>query len=135
MIVVDTNIIVHFILNGTEKNIVTEVHKKTPIWLAPRLWQTEFLSVLSVYLRKDILQFEDILNAQFKAKQMMSSFSLEVEPIEVLELINTSSCSSYDCEFVALAKDLEVPLLTFDKKILAEFPETAIHPKDFVTEE
>lgn len=64
----------------------------------------------------------------------MSSFSLVVEPIEVLELIKTSSCSAYDCEFVALAKDLEVPLLTFDKKILSEFPEVAIHPKNFIAE-
>lgn len=134
MIVVDTNILVHFFLNGTEKNIVTELHKKTPLWLAPRLWQTEFLSVLGVYLRKEILSFEDILNAQFKAKQLMSTFSLDVEPIEVLELIKTSSCSAYDCEFVALAKDLEVPLLTFDKKILSEFPEIAIHPKNFIAE-
>jgi predicted nucleic acid-binding protein len=29
---------------------------------------------------------------------------------------------NYDCEFVALAQHLDVPLVTADKKILREFP-------------
>jgi predicted nucleic acid-binding protein len=32
---------------------------------------------------------------------------------------------AYDCEFVALAQYLNVPLVTADKKILREFPEVA----------
>ncbi len=32
---------------------------------------------------------------------------------------------SNDCEFVVLAQDLDVPLVTTDKKALAAFPETA----------
>jgi len=33
--------------------------------------------------------------------------------------------SSYDCEFVSLAKEAGLPLITEDKKILREFPEIA----------
>jgi predicted nucleic acid-binding protein len=32
---------------------------------------------------------------------------------------------NYDCEFVALAQHLDVPLVTADKKILREFPAIA----------
>jgi hypothetical protein len=39
--------------------------------------------------------------------------------------------SSYDCEFVALAVDLGVKLVTFDMKLCNEFSDIAIHPKDF----
>jgi hypothetical protein len=47
----------------------------------------------------------------------------------------SSKCSAYDCEFVALAQDLSVPLVTSDQKILTAFPETAVSPDDFLVEE
>jgi predicted nucleic acid-binding protein len=39
-----------------------------------------------------------------------------------MQLVNSSSCSAYDCEFVALAQYLDIPLITEDKKILRDFP-------------
>jgi predicted nucleic acid-binding protein len=36
-----------------------------------------------------------------------------------------SKCSAYDCEFVALAQGLKVPLITTDRKLVREFPRTA----------
>jgi predicted nucleic acid-binding protein len=49
----------------------------------------------------------------------------------VLELASRSGCSAYDCEFVALAQDLEVPLVTNDRQILKAFPTIAISPSAF----
>jgi hypothetical protein len=43
-----------------------------------------------------------------------------------LNLVRKSPCSAYDCEFVALAEDLEIPLLTTDRKILSAFPSVAV---------
>jgi predicted nucleic acid-binding protein len=39
----------------------------------------------------------------------------------VLQLVSTSRCSAYDCEFVAVAEQLAVPLVTEDLTILAAF--------------
>ncbi len=50
----------------------------------------------------------------------------------IMTLMAESTCSACDCEFVALASEFDVQLVTFDKKFIAEFPATAIHPKDFV---
>jgi predicted nucleic acid-binding protein len=50
----------------------------------------------------------------------------------VLDLINASSCSAYDCEFVSLAKQFDCQLITQDKKILAEFPHHASQLKDYI---
>jgi hypothetical protein len=36
--------------------------------------------------------------------------------------------SSYDAEYVVLAKDLNCRLLTFDRKLLQLFPEVALKP-------
>ena len=51
----------------------------------------------------------------------------------MLNLVASSSCSAYDCEFVALAHELNVPLVTFDKKILAEFKDTAVSSHQFLS--
>ena len=52
----------------------------------------------------------------------------------VLDLAAASSCSAYDCEFVALAQDLGVRLVTVDKQVLKEFPTVAIALGEFVAE-
>jgi len=45
-----------------------------------------------------------------------------------------SNRSAYDCEFVALALDLGLKLITADEPIVREFPSVAIHVRDFVAE-
>ncbi len=47
---------------------------------------------------------------------------------EILCLAVNSGCSAYDCEFVALAQKLNIPLLTFDCLLLRSFPTTALTP-------
>jgi hypothetical protein len=43
-----------------------------------------------------------------------------------------SNCSSYDCEFVALAHQLNTKFITQDKPLLTTFPATAISIDDFL---
>ena len=50
----------------------------------------------------------------------------------IFQLVETSKCSAYDLEFVALATDRNLQFVTFDKQVLREFPEIAVHPADFV---
>ncbi len=52
---------------------------------------------------------------------------------QVLDLVAASTCSAYDCEFVALALDLGVPLVTVDQQVLRQFPTTAESLDDFVS--
>lgn len=49
-----------------------------------------------------------------------------VPSVSVLSLADSNSCSAYDCEFVALAKQLSVKLLTEDNKILSQFPDLTV---------
>lgn len=52
----------------------------------------------------------------------------------VLNLASMSGCSAYGCEFVALAEDLGLTLVSFDKKVLRAFPSIAVSPVDFVSD-
>ena len=131
MIVVDTNVIASMWVPNDLDEWVYKVLKKDDDWVSPLLWRSEFRNVLSIYLRKDILEFSVVLQATEEAEQLMDANEFEVNSTQVMSFVLDSSCSAYDCEFVALADDLDVPLVTFDKKILREFPNIAIHPKEF----
>ncbi|MEX0610043.1 MAG: type II toxin-antitoxin system VapC family toxin [Balneolaceae bacterium] len=133
MIVVDTNVIASMWVPNDMDEWVYKVLKKDDDWVAPLLWRSEFRNVLSIYLRKGILELSVVLQAIEEAEQLMDANEFEVNSTQVMSLVSDSSCSAYDCEFVALADDLNVPLVTFDKKILREFPNIAIKPKEFVS--
>ncbi|MBA3646604.1 MAG: type II toxin-antitoxin system VapC family toxin [Gemmatimonadaceae bacterium] len=50
----------------------------------------------------------------------------------ILRLAEHSGLSAYDCEFVAVAKGLGVPLITNDRKLCRSFPDTAVSPAEFL---
>jgi predicted nucleic acid-binding protein len=43
-----------------------------------------------------------------------------------LSAAEQNGLSSYDCEFIALAQRLSIPLVTTDKKLLRAFPSIAL---------
>jgi predicted nucleic acid-binding protein len=131
MIVVDTNVIAGMWVPNNMEEWVYKVLKKDDDWIAPLLWRSEFRNVLSIYLRRNILELPFVLQATEEAEQLMHANEFEVNSTQVISLVSDSSCSAYDCEFIALADDLNVPLVTFDKKIIREFPDIAISPKKF----
>lgn len=56
-----------------------------------------------------------------------------VESIDILRLAASTGCSFYDAEFIVLAQELNIPLLTMDSRILKTFPKTAVSLNLFVS--
>jgi len=67
------------------------------------------------------------------AEMFMQGREFEVPSVQVLRLAAESNCSAYDCEFVALAQDLGLPLVTSDRQILTEFPRVALSFEQFLS--
>jgi len=132
MIVVDTNIIAYLWIPGSHTSQVEGVLQKDRDWAAPLLWRSEFRNVLAGYLRRKQIELNIALQIMDEAERQLSGKEYSISSINVLTLVNKSGCSAYDCEFVALAKDLGVPLVTTDKKILSGFPTIAITAEQFV---
>ncbi len=132
MIVVDTNIISYFYLNSDYSQIAEETFRKDHIWSAPLLWKSEFRNVLTFYIRKKIITLSEAIEIFECAEELLKENEYEINSIQVLSLSHSSGCSAYDCEFVNLAKDLNVLLVTQDKKVLRNFPETAISMSQFL---
>ena len=56
----------------------------------------------------------------------------EVPSQDILQLVNESPRSAYDCEFVALAKHFNTKLVTSDKNIIKSFPAIALTPEQAI---
>lgn len=126
MIVVDTNVIAYLYIPTVFTQNAEELLVRDSEWVAPVLWRSELRNVLALYLRKELLDFDEAFAIQTEAEALLSDREYEVNSFDVLHLASGSSCSAYDCEFVSLAKHLSAPLVTTDKKILAAFPSIAI---------
>ena len=131
MIVVDSNVIAYFYLQGDHTAAADALFSADPEWSSPILWRSEFRSIVTGYLRRGQLTFEQAVALQREAEELLSGREFEVDSLAVLELANSNDCSSYDCEFVALARQLGTKLATMDREILRAFPHTAVALSDF----
>ena len=126
MIVVDTNIIAYLYLESGRSAQVERLLEKDTRWSAPLLWRSEFRNVLALYIRQKYLTLEEAQEIIREGLKLMKGREYEIASFQVMELVASSECSAYDCEFVALAEDLGIPLVTVDKKIRKEFPQIAV---------
>ena len=132
MIVVDTNILVYFFVLGPHTDTVSQVRAADSDWHAPLLWQSEFRNAMTGYMRRGETTLVHAVSTIRRATSVMDGHGHEVDSADVMQLVSQSSCSSYDCEFVALAEELNVSLVTSDRRILRDFPRVAVTPAEFV---
>jgi len=132
LIVVDTNVIASVYIDSGNGGMVEALMTKDQEWFAPYLWRSELRNVLAIYCRQSLLNpVQATLIARKAAAHMCNRERWPVSE-RVLHLAHSSGCTAYDCEFVSVAYDLHLPLVTFDKKVLKQFPSIAISPVDFI---
>jgi len=125
LIVVDTNILAYLLLLGPKTEQAEILRRQERQWAAPQLWRSEFRNVLTGYLRRERLPLARAVAVMEEAELIMAPHEENVGSEPVLQLVSSSRCSAYACEFVAAAQQLGVPLVTEDRAILAAFPEVA----------
>ena len=132
MIVADNTLISYFTIEGEFTEEAVRVRKKEPAWAAPLLWRSEFANVLWMYVRQEEFGLNLALEHLETAEELIGERTYQVASPEVLRLAVESGCSAYDCRYVMLARNLDVKEVTHDQEVLDAFPETAIHPADFL---
>ena len=101
MIVVDTNIIVYLLLSGEHSEKATQALSREQVWAVPMLWRSELRNVLALYIRKSILTVSEAVAVIDRADELINGQEFSVSTRSVLELVERSICSAYDCEFGA----------------------------------
>jgi predicted nucleic acid-binding protein len=126
MIVVDTNVMAYLWLPGDLTPAAEGLLAGDAEWAAPVLWRSEFRSILTGAIKRRALSLARATDIAAAAEAQLSGREFHVESGRVLMLAGRSGCSAYDCEFVALAQELGVSLVTNDKEVLRAFPDTAV---------
>lgn len=133
MIVADTNALAYLFLTGDHTPAAERVYQSDPVWAVPLLWRSEFRNVLAHYIRRGQLSLSEAQRIMDAASELVHGREFDVPSAPVLRLVAESTCSAYDCEFVALAQDLGVQLVTSDRQLLSQFPSTAVSLENFGT--
>ena len=105
---------------------INALYQRDPDWAAPVLWRSEFRNVLATQVRRRSLTLELATALQAEAEDLMAGREYQVPSADVLRIAAESGCSAYDCEYVLLARQINVPLVTSDQAMLAAFPGTAV---------
>jgi len=128
MIVSDTNLLVYLLLPGDRTAKVQQFYLREPDWVAPFLWRSELINVLVTYHRLGKIEFDLCLQLMNQAERIMEGRSYTIESETILEIAARTGCSGYDAEFVALAEQLNLPLVTYDEAILRRCQSVARKP-------
>jgi predicted nucleic acid-binding protein len=132
MIVADATLIIHFSMPGSKTEQAEAVRRKDPTWAAPPLWEYEVLNVIWTYVHFKDLPLMQALEHWEVAQDLIGERTYRMAPAEVLRLAAKSGHSAYDCQYVAVAQQLDAWFVTSDAGALATFPEIAISPDDFL---
>lgn len=130
MIVVDANVVAGVAIAGPGSALLERVLGKDDDWVCPPLWRSEYLNVLAGYLRLRAWTIEEAVDA-FDRALLLVRAEASADPAAILSLVAASSCTAYDLEYVALARELAIPLVTLDRQVLGFFPTIAQSPAAF----
>lgn len=131
MIVAGTNVIASLVLPGPGAAVAERTLRADPVWASPLLWRSEFLNLLTVGVRAGRFDLALAARALLSAEAVVGGREFAVPGPAVLRAAIDTGLTAYDSEFVVLARDLQVPLLTLDRQVLEALPEIAVTPGDF----
>jgi predicted nucleic acid-binding protein len=131
VIVADASLIACFAVRDERSELADAVCAADADWVAPLLWRSEVRNALVKYMRHAGMSRETALLALHSAEEVVGGREYDVSSEAVLELAERSGCTAYDCEYVALALELGVPLVTVDRQLLRVFPRTAVSLEQF----
>ena len=128
ILVVDANLIGALFVQSDQSPLATRIFEKDADWYAPLLWQRKMRSLITSYLRHQLINLEKATQIMDEAHALMIEHERFVSSHLVLELVSTSKCKSYDYQYVALAKEMNLTLVPFDKQVVRAFPGIAVFP-------
>lgn len=125
MIVVDTNVLVYLCTESPYRGAAEGWWARDSEWCVPALALTETANVLLGMVRRGSLDAEAALLAcRILQRRLRQAAPIAAE--RVLATALASGLSAYDAEFVAVARELGVRLLTHDAAVLRNCPDVAV---------
>ncbi len=132
MVIVDTGPLAFLLLPGDMTDLAQRAYLKDAAWASAPLWRSEFRNLVVRYIREGWV-------SQTSAEQILAAAEAKMHPRQynidskaVVELAIQTGLSAYQCEYLALAQDLNIPLITTNDDLVAAAPTLAIGLKAYV---
>jgi len=131
MIVADSNLVAYLLIPGDRNALADQILLTDSNWAVPLICRSEFRNILTLYMRRAGMSLTQAKRTMEQAETLWRNKEFAVPSDDVLELTARHNVTAYDGEFVVLAKQLGVPLVTFDKAVRKAFPNITIDPEEF----
>lgn len=134
MIVADSNLIAYLLIPGDKSALADDVFLKDADWAVPLICRSEVRNILTLYMRHEGMSLSQARTTMEKAEALWQNREFAVPSDDVLDLTFHHTITAYDAEFVVLAKQLGVPLVTFDNPVRKAFPKVAMSAEAFLNQ-
>ena len=132
MIVVDANVLVYLVIDGDRTEAASLLREKEQDWKTSPLWEYEFGNALTLMVLQRHLTPAKAAEYFQTAKTYFAPFETQFDMNLALQLSAEKKLSFYDATYLALARMLEVPLITEDKELRKAGGKTALSIHDFL---
>lgn len=117
MIVVDVNVVAYLLIAGDSTILAQAVWDLDSDWCLPSLWRHEMLNVLATYVKVGGSTLEQAQVIWTEAVRLFAGGEREVDLGQALALAAQYGISAYDAQYVELASQLRLPLVTEDRRL------------------
>ena len=131
MIVADTNLVVHFLIETKETAAAQKCSERDPVWIASPVWRNEFVNALAQHVRLRGLAPQIAMEALQTADELVETKVLRGQDEAVIAWAVRHGCATYDAEFAILAESANVRVVTADKPFLLRLGDRGISIEDF----
>ena len=132
MIVVDTNVLVYYFIEGEKTRLAHQVFDRDPEWIVPLLWRHEFVNVLATFARTGTLALAVAQIVWRNAREALHPYEASAEPDEIIPFAVKNNISAYDAEFLVLAKSRSIRCVTEDQELQEKCPRIAVSMEEFL---
>ena len=132
MIVVDANILIYSLIAGDNTKLVQKLREKDADWRTDGLCLHEILNALATYQRRDVLSLAQCKKLLEHAERFVQVAQCEVKMGAALAVAAKYAITGYDAQYIALAQNLDAPLITEDRKLKEAVPGVAFSMTEFL---
>ena len=117
MIVADCTLIAQLVIDTESTELAEQIYAVDPEWIVPPLWRSELRNVLRMYVIEAKMPMASALSRMSLAEDRFGGSEHAVVSSDVLAIATKARCSAYDAEYISLAKEFAIPLVTSDRRL------------------
>ena len=122
MLLVDTNIVAYFLIEGDHSEAAHELYQRDPDWRSEALLMVEFTNILAASVVAKRMNLALASRFLAEAESLLEGKLARMPNAVTLAAAAQYRVSAYDARFVTLAQKLGSRLVTEDRKLRAAAP-------------